>query len=43
MLAHGEGIQVQGRGDTQPLATPVDSPQNRARNRRIEIVHQAGV
>jgi type VI secretion system protein ImpK len=43
MLTHGEGIQVLGRGDAQPIAQPVDVPQNRARNRRIEIIHQAGV
>jgi flagellar motor protein MotB len=25
------------------VATPVDRPENRARNRRVEIVHQAGL
>jgi type VI secretion system protein ImpK len=42
LLTHGEGIDVVGRGSAQPIATPVDTPQNRARNRRIEIIHQAG-
>jgi type VI secretion system protein ImpK len=35
-------IQVNGVGSTQPRYRPEESPDNRARNRRVEIVHVAG-
>lgn len=35
-------IDVVGAGASQPLATPVTLPQNRARNRRVEILYQPG-
>lgn len=42
-LARSGGIDVVGKGAEQPISTPVDRPENRARNRRVEIVHQAGL
>ena len=35
-------IDVVGAGASQPLATPATLPQNRARNRRVEILYQPG-
>lgn len=32
-------LQSTGVGSTQPLFVPEDAPENRARNRRVEIVH----
>jgi type VI secretion system protein ImpK len=32
-----------GVGDTQPASVPASDPANRARNRRVEIIHVAGV
>lgn len=43
LLDRSGGIESVGRGPDQPIATPVDRPENRARNRRVEIVHQAGL
>jgi type VI secretion system protein ImpK len=43
LLDRAAGIEAVGRGPDQPVATPVDRPENRARNRRVEIVHQAGL
>jgi type VI secretion system protein ImpK len=34
-------LEWQGVGSTQPRYKPVDTPENRARNRRVEIVHTA--
>jgi type VI secretion system protein ImpK len=31
-------LEASGAGSSQPVATPVDTPANRARNRRVEIV-----
>ena len=35
-------IQSNGVGETQPRYLPPSAPENRARNRRVEIVHVAG-
>ena len=32
------GLEWQGAGSTQPRYKPVDTPENRARNRRVEII-----
>jgi len=32
-------LQSNGVGSTQPRYVPEDEPENRARNRRVEIVH----
>ena len=42
LLTRGGGVEVLGKGSEQPVLTPADRPENRARNRRVEIVHQAG-
>lgn len=34
-------VAIEGHGDTQPVA-PNDSPENRARNRRVEIILEQG-
>jgi type VI secretion system protein ImpK len=34
-------VEWQGVGSTQPRYQPVDTDENRARNRRVEIVHSA--
>jgi type VI secretion system protein ImpK len=34
-------LEWQGAGSTQPRYKPVDSAENRARNRRVEIVHES--
>src|SRR5690606_26625320 len=41
-LGDVDRIDVVGAGASQPLATPVSLPQNRARNRRVEILYQPG-
>jgi type VI secretion system protein ImpK len=33
-------IDSAGKGDSDPLYKPADLPANRARNRRVEIVHR---
>jgi type VI secretion system protein ImpK len=35
-------ITLTGVGSTQPLYRPESEPENRARNRRVEIIHLAG-
>jgi type VI secretion system protein ImpK len=35
-------LQSSGAGASQPRYTPVDTPENRARNRRVEIIHTRG-
>ena len=35
-------LQATGKGDSEPLATPANLPDNRARNRRVEIVLRRG-
>ncbi|MEG1680090.1 MAG: type VI secretion system protein TssL, long form, partial [Stenotrophomonas sp.] len=35
-------VEFTGAGDSQPLARPVQSAENRARNRRVEILYQPG-
>jgi len=32
-------LEASGAGSSQPLATPADLPENRARNRRVEIMY----
>ncbi|PWG63271.1 type IVB secretion system protein IcmH/DotU [Sediminicurvatus halobius] len=41
-LADPGRISVMGAGPDQPRYRPVDTPENRARNRRIEIIHRPG-
>lgn len=41
-LGDVDRIDVVGAGASQPLATPVSLPENRARNRRVEILYQPG-
>ncbi len=36
----GGRIDAAGKGDPDPLYKPADLPENRARNRRVEIVHR---
>jgi type VI secretion system protein ImpK len=43
LLDRSGGVESVGRGPDLPLVTPVDRPENRVRNRRVEIVHQAGL
>ena len=35
-------VQWTGVGSSEPRYTPASTPENRARNRRVEIVHEAG-
>lgn len=35
-------VEFSGAGDSQPLARPTQSAENRARNRRVEILYQPG-
>ena len=42
LLTREGGVEVVGKGSEQPVVTPADKPESRARNRRVEIVHQAG-
>ena len=35
-------LTFEGRGDSQPRYRPPSDPENRARNRRVEIVHVRG-
>jgi type VI secretion system protein ImpK len=37
-VADSSRMMAIGKGDSEPLAKPVDLPENRARNRRVEIV-----
>ena len=41
-LGDASRIDVVGAGASQPLATPVTLAENRARNRRVEILYQPG-
>jgi type VI secretion system protein ImpK len=36
-------LQIQGAGSSQPRYLPESTPENRARNRRVEIIHFRGV
>jgi type VI secretion system protein ImpK len=36
-------VSFTGAGSTKPLYTPVSDPANRARNRRVEIIHIGGI
>lgn len=40
-LSNASRLESTGLGDTQPRYQPASSPENRARNRRVEIVHVA--
>jgi type VI secretion system protein ImpK len=42
-INNGARITWTGVADTQPLYQPPSDPANRARNRRVEIIHLAGV
>jgi type VI secretion system protein ImpK len=42
-LENRTGIQVAGVGSTRPRAVPASTPENRALNRRVEIIHVAGL
>jgi type VI secretion system protein ImpK len=41
-LENRTSLQVDGVGSTQPRYRPVSDPENRARNRRVEIIHVRG-
>jgi flagellar motor protein MotB len=41
VLSNFGRVEWQGVGSTQPRYQPVDTTENRARNRRVEIVHAA--
>lgn len=41
-LSDAGRIEVVGAGASQPVATPASLPENRARNRRVEILFQPG-
>ncbi|WDS37804.1 type IVB secretion system protein IcmH/DotU [Pseudoxanthomonas sp.] len=41
-MSQPERIESTGVGASQPLATPADLPENRARNRRVDILYQPG-
>jgi type VI secretion system protein ImpK len=36
----GARIEVAGKGSLEPRYQPVNTPENRARNRRVEIIHR---
>jgi type VI secretion system protein ImpK len=38
-MGRSGGIERNGKGSTEPLYTPASAPENRARNRRVEIIH----
>jgi len=38
-MSRSGGIELNGQGSDKPLYTPQSAPENRARNRRVEIVH----
>ncbi len=38
-LASAERVERRGVGDSQPRYLPANTPENRARNRRVEIIH----
>jgi type VI secretion system protein ImpK len=40
-LAQSVSVEWVGVGATQPRFTPADTAENRARNRRVEIIHVA--
>jgi type VI secretion system protein ImpK len=42
-IDHPARLSWTGLGDTKPLYQPVSAPENRARNRRVEIVHLRGM
>ena len=41
-LGDPDRLEVVGAGASQPIATPQSLPENRARNRRVEILYQPG-
>ena len=40
VVTDGSRIEAAGKGSLEPRYQPVDTPDNRARNRRVEIVHR---
>jgi len=40
VVTDGSRIEAVGKGSLEPRYTPVDVPANRARNRRVEIIHR---
>jgi len=41
-LANPARVQWTGAGSSEPRYTPASTPENRARNRRVEIVQEGG-
>lgn len=41
-VADGSRIEAAGKGSLEPRYQPADEPSNRARNRRVEIIHLRG-
>ena len=41
-VTDGSRIEVAGKGSLEPRYRPADEPANRARNRRVEIIHLRG-
>lgn len=39
-VTDGSRIEAAGKGSLEPRYTPADLPENRARNRRVEIIHR---
>lgn len=42
VVADGSRIEAAGKGSLEPRYQPADDPANRARNRRVEIIHRRG-
>ena len=40
MVTDGSRVEAAGKGALEPRYQPVDTPENRARNRRVEIIHR---
>jgi type VI secretion system protein ImpK len=41
-VSDGSRIEAAGKGSLEPRYQPADEPANRARNRRVEIIHLRG-
>jgi len=41
-VTDGSRIEAAGKGSLEPRYRPADEPANRARNRRVEIIHLRG-
>jgi type VI secretion system protein ImpK len=42
VVTDGSRIEAAGKGSLEPRYQPADDPVNRARNRRVEIIHRRG-